>query len=132
MVSTNLMRMNGPEPAPALEDVERRLTQTPFVDIAETDEELTVYADLPGVRPEDVELQLEKNELTLRARVAQGPTPGGRLLAEYVPADYTRTFTLGEEVDRDHVSAELSNGVLTLHLPKTARARPVRIAVQGG
>ena len=98
-----------------------RRTYTPAVDILEKKDEITVTADMPGADERSVDITLEKNMLTIRGRV-QPQVPEGCRLAfeEYVPGDYQRAFTIGEEIDRDRITASLKNGVLRLTLPKAA------------
>jgi HSP20 family protein len=104
---------------------------TPRVDIYETDKELTLYAELPGVRPEDVELRYEKGELMLHGRV-KPRTPGrNRLLQEYEVGDFYRAFNISESIDAGRIDAECKNGLLTVHLPKVEAARPRQISVKG-
>jgi len=107
-------------------------TYSPAVDIVESANELTVYADMPGVRPEDVEIQFENGTLTIRGNVADRQDEGTRFLRrEYGVGDYYRTFQVSEVVDAGGISADYADGVLTLHLPKVAQARPRRIEVKG-
>jgi HSP20 family protein len=104
---------------------------TPRVDIFETEQELTVYADVPGVRPEDVDLHYERGELVLHGRVR--PRHPGQALAlqEYEEGDFYRAFTIHESIDSGRIAAECKNGVLTIHLPKSEAARPRQITVRG-
>ncbi len=103
---------------------------TPRVDIFETDSELTLFAEVPGVRPEDVDLHYEKGELVLHGRVKprHGPQP---MLQEYEEGDFYRAFTIHESIDSSRIAAECKNGVLTVHLPKAEAARPRQITVRG-
>jgi HSP20 family molecular chaperone IbpA len=105
-------------------------TFTPRVDILETDEELTLYADLPGVRPEDLELQFEKDELVLHGKVTPRCTEEAAY-QEYNSGDFRRVFRINEDIDVNNITATLRNGVLTLRLPKSERVRPRKIAVSG-
>jgi HSP20 family protein len=93
---------------------------TPRVDIFETDKELTLYADVPGVRPGDVDLHYERGELILHGRVPPRHEGRGYLLNEYEVGDYYRAFTIHESIDAGKISAECKNGVLVVHLPKVA------------
>ena len=104
---------------------------TPPVDIFETDKELTLYAEVPGVRPEDVDLRYERGELVLhgRVRARQGQRP--MLLQEYEEGDFYRAFTIHESIDAGRIEAECKNGVLIVHLPKVEAARPRQIQVRG-
>jgi HSP20 family protein len=105
---------------------------TPRVDIYEDAQELVLCADLPGVRPEDVELRYERGELLLHGRVHPRPPQGSVLLTEYEEGDFYRSFSIHESIDSSTIAAECKNGVLTVHLPKVAAAQPKQIRVSGG
>jgi HSP20 family protein len=105
-------------------------TFTPRVDIFEADNELVLFADLPGVKPEDLDLHFEKGELILRA-ACPPRTTGGFARQEYGVGDFYRAFTVAEDVDADKIAAELKNGVLTVRLPKAEKAQPRKIQVAG-
>jgi HSP20 family molecular chaperone IbpA len=104
---------------------------TPRVDILETDKELLLFAEMPGVRSEDVDLRYENGELVLHGKVA--PNLGNRpmLLQEYEEGDYYRVFRIDETIDPTKIEAECKNGVLTVHLPKVEAARPRQVKVRG-
>jgi HSP20 family protein len=104
---------------------------TPRVDIVETENELTLYAEVPGVRPEDVDLHYEKGELLLKARVHPRHAPQPMLLQEYEEGDFYRAFSIHESIDSGRIAAECKNGILTVHLPKAEAARPRQISVRG-
>lgn len=105
---------------------------TPRVDIVETDSELFLYADLPGVRPGDISLNRKGNELVLHARCGWRSHGAKAIHMEYGVGDYYRTFAIADEMDSDKIDATLENGVLTVRVPKTEKVRPKRIAVKGG
>jgi HSP20 family protein len=102
---------------------------TPRIDVLETDEELTLFADLPGVPPDGLELRLERDELVLHGRVPQAEH-GAWLRREYAAGDFCRAFRVSDAIDRAGIWATLSDGVLTLHLPRRERG-PRRIDVRG-
>jgi HSP20 family molecular chaperone IbpA len=103
----------------------------PNVDIVETPDELIVFADVPGVTREELEIQFEAGTLTLHARVrSRHPKNATFLVREYGVGDFYRTFRVSEEIDGGTISAELQNGVLALHLPKAEKARPRKIEVK--
>jgi HSP20 family protein len=104
---------------------------TPRVDIVETENELILSADLPGVRPEDVDLRYEQGELTLHGRVRPRQPERGWLLQEYEVGDFFRAFQIHESIDASKIGAEFKNGVLTVHLPKMEQAKPRQITVRG-
>ncbi len=104
----------------------------PLTDIVETDEGVTLMLEMPGVVADDVDVTLEKRVLTIRGKVQ--PTSPEKLqlaYAEYGEGDYERAFTLSDDFDPDKIGAEVSNGVLTLTLPRAAEAQPRKIAVKG-
>ena len=106
---------------------------TPDVDIFETEKEITLLADMPGVKPEDLDIDLRENTLTLKGESA--PDSGvdeGTLLKEYETGKYYRQFTLSEAIDQEKIDAQLSEGVLRLTLPKVEKATPRRIEVKAG
>ncbi len=115
---------------PELNDVQESTTFCPRFDIQETDDELVLYGDLPGVRPDDLEVRFEKGELTVHGKVSGRRENSEALYREYGVGDFYRTFTVTESVDAAAISAELKNGVLTLHLPKSEAAKPRRVPIQ--
>jgi HSP20 family protein len=102
----------------------------PHVDILETESELLLLADLPGVRPEDIELHYERGELMLHARVRGRLPQQGMLLKEYEEGDFHRVFHVHESIDASRIEAQIKNGVLTVHLPKAEAVRPRQIKVR--
>ena len=101
---------------------------TPPVDIYETGGGLIVKADLPGVGKENMDIRVENNLLTIRARAAH-VAPGEPVYREYGLVNFFRQFELNERVDQSKISAELKHGVLTLNLPKAEEAKPRKIDV---
>jgi len=116
---------------PATENGEAAVVARPRVDILETEQEVLLLADLPGVKPSDVDVRFENGELTIHGRRTSSHTGKQRALWEYEPAHYHRAFRLTEDVAADKIQAELKNGVLTVRLPKAEAAKPRRIAVKG-
>ena len=114
-----------------LENVSERPSVRPPVDIFENVEEYLVVADMPGVNKDALDIRLETDQLTLCGRVAEEDL-GTAVEREYRLVDYQRTFQLPNVINRDNVSAELRNGVLTLHLPKVDAVKPRRIEVKAG
>jgi HSP20 family protein len=108
-------------------------TFTPAVDIFETDEALTLVADMPGVEPEDLSIDLHENMLTLSGGVAPPESAEeGDIYREYRTGQYVREFSLGRMIDQSKIEAELSDGVLRLTLPKSEAATPRKITVKAG
>ncbi len=95
--------------------------QTPAVDIFETSDELVLLADLPGVEEQGLQIEVSRGILTLEAeKVSEGA----------VKTTYYRQFKLSERIAADAGEAALKDGVLTLRLPKSAEAKPKKIAVK--
>jgi HSP20 family protein len=103
----------------------------PPVDIFEDDESISIVAELPGVKSEDVKISLENQTLTLRGEKKQATeeqsVQGHRFERAY--GRFERTFTLPTSVDGDNISAVHSEGLLTLRLPKVEKARPREIPI---
>ena len=92
---------------------------TPPVDIFENNEEYLLYAEIPGASENDVDVTIEKNVLTITAKVNVDVPEGYRLFySEYGIGDYKRSFELGNEIDQDKIEATVKNGILKLRLPK--------------
>ena len=108
-------------------------TYLPAVDIFETDGAITVLADMPGVRPDQLEIDLRENVLTLTGRVTVSRTANETdVLREYDTGTFFRQFTLSSTIDQAKIDAKLSDGVLRLELPKQERAKPRMITVRAG
>jgi HSP20 family molecular chaperone IbpA len=108
------------------------VTYSPRIDIWEAEDELVLYADLPGVAPGDLDIRFENRELTINGKVTPRHSDIQFLYGEYGIGDFFRTFVVGEAIDSEKISAKLNNGVLTLHLPKTEQVKPRRIEVKSG
>lgn len=94
---------------------------TPSVDIFENEHELLVVADVPGLDPNDIGVHVDLPEFRLEAKVQGSPD---RTVV------YARTFRVDERIDPDRVKAEYKDGVLRVHLEKSAAFRPRRVEVQ--
>lgn len=114
------------------EQTRDRQVYSPQVDIIEKDNGLLLLADMPGVKAADIDIQYEDGQLTIYGKVEprQDDSKTSYLLHEYGVGDFYRSFRIGDGIDVDSIRAELKNGVMTLHLPKTEAFRPRKIAVQ--
>lgn len=103
----------------------------PAVDIFETDDAVTVLAEMPGVDKGGVDINLEDDVLTLKGkREGDAGKDEVVLLKEYESGSYLRRFTVSEAIDRDKIEATMQDGMLTLKLPKVAPAKPRKIEVK--
>ena len=103
----------------------------PDVNIYEFDESLKLWADMPGVKEQDVNVTLKDGVLTIIGQVATDMYAGLRpLYTEYNVGNYHRQFSLNENIDESKIRAMLRNGVLELELPKKEKARPRQIEVR--
>ena len=106
---------------------------TPDVDILEKDDSIVVFADMPGASEAGMDITLERDVLSIYARVEpEVPEKHQLLHAEYGVGDYQRSFTLSNEIDRDKIEARVKNGVLKLVLPKAKATQIRKIPVQAG
>jgi HSP20 family molecular chaperone IbpA len=108
-----------------------RPVYAPQVDIVETEDALEIFADMPGVTRDSVEVTLEQRVLRIHGR-AETPLPEGLapLYLEYQPGDYERAFTLSDAVDPAGIEARVRAGVLHLKLPKAGPAKLQRIELR--
>jgi HSP20 family molecular chaperone IbpA len=105
----------------------------PPVDVLEDAAGITLYADLPGVPREQLQLRVDGDQLLLEAQMTLDLPAGLQSShAEVSLQHYRRAFTLSKELDAQQVSAELSQGVLRVRIPKVAQAQPRKIEVQIG
>src|SRR5438094_2391621 len=103
----------------------------PAVDIYETEHELVVKADLPDVDPQDLDIRVENNILTIRGerKFENKVNEENYLRVERAYGSFARSFTLANTVNSDAIKADYQNGVLTLTIPKREEAKPKQIKV---
>lgn len=112
------------------ESADEGLTFEPRVDILENEAEYVLMADMPGVDSKDIDVRLDQGTLVIHGKAPRRQPEGTEyLVQEYGVGDYHRTFDVGEGIDAGRISAEYSDGVLVLHLPKGEAARPRKISV---
>lgn len=105
----------------------------PAVDIIEDGERVRLWLDMPGVAESDLEITLERNELTISGRQGSGAETGhSALRAEYETGLFHRRFETSHLIEPDGIRAHLRNGVLEVELPKRKEALPKKISVQAG
>ncbi|NLE43668.1 MAG: Hsp20/alpha crystallin family protein [Chloroflexi bacterium] len=109
-----------------------RLAFVPRTDIYETDESITLVADMPGVSADTVDVSLENDVLRINGLVEPQPPEGYHLAyAEYRVGDFQRSFSVSDKVDLDNVEATVKDGVLRLVMPKT-QPRSLKVSVKTG
>ena len=119
------------EVAASAEQTKPGMVFTPSVDIFETDRELTLLADLPGVTAENLNIDLRENTLTLTGEVEPYEKANEEdILIEYEIGKYYRQFSLSSLIDQSQIDAKLTDGVLRLSLPKVEEAKPRKIEVR--
>ena len=104
---------------------------SPAVDIFETEDDLVLKADVPEVELKDIDVHVENQTLTLSGerKFEQQDTSKGYRRIERGYGQFTRSFTVPQTVDTEHVAAEYHNGVLTVKLPKKAAAKPRQVKI---
>lgn len=100
----------------------------PSVDIYENDAKILLYADMPGVKKEDLQVSIDNGTLSLKG-VRRFNRAGGVSREEFSDLAYVRSFSIPQSIEIDRVEAALRDGVLTLHLPKAESARPRLIEI---
>lgn len=132
-VSKDLQVKPKQEVSQTAEQMRPGLIFTPNVDIFESEREITLLADLPGVTSENLTIDLRDNILTLIGEIA--PFEGADeqdVLIEYEIGKYYRQFNLSDVIDQSKIDAKLSDGVLRLSLPKVEKATPRKIEIKAG
>jgi HSP20 family protein len=106
----------------------------PQIDIIDKDAEVKLIADLPGMREEDIHIDLAHRVLTIsgekREETEEGDEEGERHVRERHYGAFRRSFTLPDSIDRDQIEASLRNGVLTVRLPKSQDAQPEKRTIE--
>lgn len=103
----------------------------PLTDIHESPEALFVTMDMPGVSKDNIDIQIEKNILTVTGKIDFSSYDDLKpIYTEYSIGNYTRSFTLASTIDSEGISAKINDGVLELHLPKVKEVAAKKIEVQ--
>ena len=123
--------LNVPEKQETRDEMTRACrTYVPQVDIYETKDGLWLWADMPGVDEESLNVHLDNGVLTIEGQVDVKDYENlAPVYTEYSVGNYVRRFTLSNDVDSDRIVARMQHGVLALEIPKAERAKPRRIAV---
>ena len=106
-------------------------TVGPLVDIYENDDEILLHADMPGIEKDNISVNVDNGTLTLSA-VRKLETKGVTTWEEFGDVEYKRSFSVPQTIDISKVDAELKDGVLRLHLPKSEAAKPRQIEIKAG
>ena len=101
----------------------------PLVDIYENEDEILLHVDMPGVEKENVTINLDNGKLHLSG-LRKMEVKGAENWVEFGDAEYTRSFSVPQTIDSERVNAELKNGVLRLHLPKSEASKPRQIEIK--
>jgi HSP20 family protein len=102
---------------------------TPLVDIYENDEEILLLADMPGVEKKDISINIDNGKLSLGG-IRKLESKGSAQWEELGNVEYQRTFSVPQTISIDKILAELKDGVLRLHLPKSEAAKPRQIEIK--
>jgi HSP20 family protein len=102
---------------------------TPPVDVYETDTEVVVVADMPGVSKDQILMNVISNQLTISGYF-QTEWEGTKLVREFPNCNYYRTFRLSNVIDVENIQAKITDGVLTIKLPKKQLAQPYQVPIE--
>ena len=106
-------------------------TATPFVDIYENEDEILLHVDMPGVDKKDVIVNIDNGQLVLGG-LRKLETKGSAQWEEFGDVEFERAFSVPQTIDTEKVNAELKDGVLCLHLPKSEAAKPRQVEIKAG
>jgi HSP20 family molecular chaperone IbpA len=113
------------------EQTRNRRLYSPRVDIFEKERAIVLLADMPGTDEKNINISLEKNILTITGKVDVEHRTDSRLAyAEYGVGDYSRSFSIPDDIDRNKIEASIKNGVLSLVLPKAEPEKARRIEIK--
>lgn len=101
----------------------------PLVDIYENDDEILLHVDMPGVDKKDITVNIDNGRLALGG-VRKVETSGATQWEEFGDVEFQRTFSVPQTIDAEKIDAELKDGVLRLHLPKSEAAKPRQIEIK--
>jgi HSP20 family protein len=106
----------------------------PLVDVREDANEVVVHAELPGVKQEDIDIEVTGDTLILRGerKFEETEQKKNYVRVERAYGSFQRSFTIGVPIETDKVAAEFKDGVLTIHLPKSEAIKPKKVQVGGG
>ncbi len=107
----------------------QRAELMPPVDIYDEGDKVILIADMPGVNPEALDVRYERGQLMIHGRQEDQRDDGPPVLGEFELGDYRRTFTVGEDIDPAHITAEIKNGVLRINLSKVEARKAQKITV---
>ncbi|WP_321494714.1 Hsp20/alpha crystallin family protein [uncultured Desulfobacter sp.] len=113
----------------AVEKTRALYEMTPAVDIYENEDEILLHADMPGVVKDDISIDIDNGKLSISG-VRKLGVKGSATYEEFSDVEYVRNFSVPQTIDVERVEAELKNGVLRLHLPKSEAAKPRQIEIK--
>jgi len=127
MTEDQVMKTIDPE---VLSTCETCSEYSPHIDVVETKDEFRVEVELPGVRAQDVDVDLENGMLRIRGKATPRDESGHRVrVRELSTGDFVRTLRLSDSIDSGRIQAKTKDGLLTLHLPKVGALVPRSIPV---
>jgi HSP20 family molecular chaperone IbpA len=106
-------------------------TVGPVVDIYENEDEILLHAEMPGVEKDNIAINVDNGTLTLSG-VRKFETKGAAVWEEFGEVEFVRNFSIPQAIDLSKVDAELKDGVLQLHLPKSEAAKPKQVEIKVG
>jgi HSP20 family protein len=112
------------------ESIPDERTIIPLVDIIEEKDGYTLFADMPGISKDNLDLTIDNNELTITGKIPHTEDFGVATCTEFSPSNFRRTFIVNDEIETKNISATMDNGILRLLLPKSEKVRPKKIEIK--
>jgi HSP20 family protein len=107
-------------------------TFDPSIDVHASDSELVFVCDVPGIKQDDLEVTLENHVLTIKGTRRFEGKQNEQVMLGRAYGSFNRSYSLPEYVDDENLTARLADGVLTIHIPKQAKAKPKKIQIANG
>jgi len=130
-MNSSISTMNQPGGGVPREDWLNEQTACPVTNVFESDSEYLLELEMPGVKKEGLEISLQGNELSICGRTERLNPPGRPVYCESSGANFCRSFELSNDVETAKIRAELNQGVLCVHLPKSEKAKPRKVQIEG-
>ncbi len=102
---------------------------SPLTDIYEMEDLFSLKMEMPGISKSDMEIEIDDDVLKISGKSAEDVSSGDLKYSEYTSKDFYRSFKIGRGIDRSRIEANLENGVLTLILHKSEKAKPKKITI---
>jgi HSP20 family protein len=137
MAARHVLKLEGDINMPFIskdQQLEQKKTIEPLTNIEETEKDVLLEMEMPGISKQDIDIELQEDRLGIKTNInnKEEDIPKGytAIYRERFPAEYSRTFILGDDIAQDNIDAQFENGVLRLRLAKSEKTKPKKITIK--